>query len=65
MDFRARVPPPPLDAFVATVWACHNEAQPPDLERILPSGSAQLIVNPSASDQDAVGVFGIRIRLLY
>jgi AraC-like DNA-binding protein len=45
MDFRARVPPPPLDAFVATLWACRNEAQPPGLERILPSGSAQLIVN--------------------
>jgi hypothetical protein len=25
MDFRARVPPPPLDAFVAMVWACRTE----------------------------------------
>lgn len=29
------------------------------------SGSAQLIVDPSASDSDAIGVFGIRARILY
>jgi porin len=29
------------------------------------SGSAQLIVDPSAGDNDAVGVFGVRARLLY
>jgi porin len=29
------------------------------------SGSVQLIVDPSAGDQDAVGVFGLRARLLY
>jgi porin len=29
------------------------------------SGSAQLVIDPAASDQDAVAVFGIRARLLY
>jgi porin len=29
------------------------------------SGSAQLIIDPSASDRDSVGVFGLRARLLY
>ena len=29
------------------------------------SGSAQLIQNPAASDQDTVAVFGLRLRLLY
>lgn len=29
------------------------------------SGSVQLIVDPSAGDEDAVGVFGLRARLLY
>lgn len=29
------------------------------------SGSAQLIIDPSAGDDDAVGVFGLRARLLY
>jgi AraC-like DNA-binding protein len=45
MDFRARVPPPPLDAFVAVVWACRSEPGPHRLERVMPSGGAQLIVN--------------------
>ena len=34
-------------------------------EGIEVSGSAQLIIDPSASDQDAVGVFGLRTRILY
>jgi AraC-like DNA-binding protein len=45
MDFRARVPPPPFDAFVAMVWACRSEPRPHGLERVLPTGGAQLIVN--------------------
>ena len=45
MDFRARVPPPPLDAFVAMVWASRSEPRPHGLERVLPTGGAQLIVN--------------------
>jgi AraC-like DNA-binding protein len=40
-----RRPAPPLDAFVESVWICKNERRPRQLERILPTGGAQLIVN--------------------
>lgn len=40
-----RVPAPPLDAFVRAVWYCQNPPGPHALERVLPSGAAQLIVN--------------------
>ena len=45
MNFHHRVPQPPLDAFVESIWVCRNEPGPQALERILPSGAAQLIVN--------------------
>ncbi len=45
MNFHHRVPRPPLDAFVESIWVCRNEPGPQALERILPSGAAQLIVN--------------------
>jgi AraC-like DNA-binding protein len=40
-----RVPAPPLDAFVASIWYCENDPRPQALERVLPGGAAQLIVN--------------------
>ena len=40
-----RVPKAPLDAFIASIWVYQNDPQPHALERILPSGAAQLIVN--------------------
>jgi AraC-like DNA-binding protein len=40
-----RVPSPPLDAFIASIWYCQSEPRPFALERVLPSGAAQLIVN--------------------
>jgi hypothetical protein len=40
-----RRPAPPLDAFVESVWICQNKRRPRQLERILPWGGAQLIVN--------------------
>jgi AraC-like DNA-binding protein len=43
--FHARQPAPPLDLFVESVWLCKNDPRPRALERILPSGGAQLIVN--------------------
>ncbi len=43
--FRCRLPRPPLDGFVELIWLCHNEPQAHALERILPTGAAQLIVN--------------------
>ncbi len=45
MLFLDCVPAPPLDAFIASIWYCENESRPYVLERVLPSGSAQLIVN--------------------
>jgi AraC-like DNA-binding protein len=45
MHYRHRAPSPPLDAFVASIWVYQNDPQPHALERILPTGAAQLIVN--------------------
>src|SRR5688572_23096730 len=42
---RHRVPRPPLNTFVEFIWLCRNEPRPPALERILPTGAPQLIVN--------------------
>ncbi len=46
-------PAPPLDTFVESIWLCRNDARPRMLERVLPAGSAQLIVN-LAEDQTRV-----------
>jgi len=45
MIFRQRVPRPPLDTFVAAIWLFRTDPRPLELERILPSGAPQLIVN--------------------
>jgi AraC-like DNA-binding protein len=45
MDYRYRAPRPPLDSFVEAIWLFHNDPRPHALERILPTGAAQLIVN--------------------
>ena len=45
MHYRYRVPAPPLDSFVESIWVCRNDPRPHALERILPTGAAQLIVN--------------------
>ncbi len=45
MAYRHRVPRPPLDAFIESIWVYQNDPQPHTLERILPNGAAQLIVN--------------------
>ena len=45
MHYRHRVPRPPLDAFIESIWVYQNDPQPHALERILPTGAAQLIVN--------------------
>ena len=64
MDFHHRVPRPPLDACIESIWICRNDPQPHALERILPTGAAQLIINlkedetrlydPAAPDRCAV-----------
>ncbi len=48
--FRTRVPGPPLDTAVEVIWYFRGGSAPSGLERILPSGCAQLIVN-LAEDQ--------------
>ena len=45
MHYRHRVPRPPLDSFIESIWVCQNQPHPQALERILPTGAAQLIVN--------------------
>ncbi|HEX3748907.1 MAG TPA: helix-turn-helix domain-containing protein [Bryobacteraceae bacterium] len=45
MLYHDRVPPPPLDLFVTSLWYCEGDPRPFALERILPTGRAQLIVN--------------------
>ncbi len=45
MRYRHRVPRPPLDSFIESLWVYQNEPGPHTLERILPTGAAQLIVN--------------------
>jgi AraC-like DNA-binding protein len=43
--YRHRVPRPPLDAFVQWIWLYRQEPRPLALERVLPTGAAQLIIN--------------------
>src|SRR5438105_6905946 len=43
--FLHRIPGPPLDAFIQSIWFCEREPGPHALERVLPIGAAQLIVN--------------------
>lgn len=45
MIFVQRIPAPPLDVSIAAIWYCESEPRPHALERVLPSGRAQLIVN--------------------
>ena len=45
MHFSHRIPRPPLDAFIESIWLYRNDPRPHRLERILPTGAAQLIVN--------------------
>lgn len=45
MPYRHRVPKPPLDSFIESLWVYQNDPCPHALERILPTGAAQLIVN--------------------
>ena len=45
MLFRHRVPGPPLGSFIESVWVYQADARPHALERVLPTGAAQLIVN--------------------
>lgn len=50
MTYLQRIPAPPLDRSIACLWYFRGEPRPHALERVLPNGSAQLIVN-LAEDQ--------------
>ena len=43
--FHQRPVAPPLDGWVESIWLCRSDRRPRALERVLPSGRAQLIVN--------------------
>ena len=45
MLYMQRRPAPPLDTAIDAIWVCRNTPRPRALERILPSGAAQLVVN--------------------
>lgn len=45
MLYLDRVPSPPLDRFISSIWFCQSQPRPFALERVLPNGTAQLIVN--------------------
>ena len=45
MLFTSRRPAAPLDESIESIWLCRNDRRPRALERVLPSGAAQLIVN--------------------
>ena len=45
MLYLERIPAPPLDAFIRSIWYCENAPQPHALERVLPNGGAQLVIN--------------------
>ena len=45
MLYLHRTPAAPLDGFIASIWFCQNDPRPHALERVLPGGAAQLIVN--------------------
>jgi AraC-like DNA-binding protein len=43
--YHQRAPRPPLDGFVASIWLLRDGPRLHALERVLPTGAAQLIVN--------------------
>ena len=45
MLFTQRRPAPPLDRWIECIWLCRSEPRPRALERVLPSGGSQLILN--------------------
>jgi AraC-like DNA-binding protein len=45
MVFTQRRPAPPLDRWIESIWLCRSEPRPRSLERVLPTGASQLIVN--------------------
>jgi AraC-like DNA-binding protein len=55
MSYAARVPPPPLSRFVALLWMQDGPAPEHPRERVLPTGTVELVVSLAADD---LRVFG-------
>jgi AraC-like DNA-binding protein len=45
MLFTSRRPAPPLDRWIECIWLCRSDPRPRALERVLPYGGSQLILN--------------------
>ncbi len=45
MLYLTRVPKPPLNRFIEALWLFRDEPKPFALQRVLPTGAAQLIIN--------------------
>ncbi|MFN7921693.1 MAG: AraC family transcriptional regulator [Bryobacteraceae bacterium] len=59
MPFLHRRPRPPLDSSIDSLWFCRNPRSPLALERVLPTGAPQLVIN-LAEDQTRVYEAGPR-----
>lgn len=62
MGFEARGLAGPLAEYVECVWVCSNAPGPWRLERVLPSGRAQLVVN--LKEDETRSYFGDRVERL-
>ena len=63
MTFISRRPAAPLDAWIESIWLCRSERRPRALERVLPSGAAQLIVNLAEDETRVYEESASRARL--
>jgi hypothetical protein len=45
MQIRVRTPRPPLSGFVEVLWSFEGTAPSHQLERLLPDGSVELVIN--------------------
>jgi len=58
MQFCHRVPASPLDSFIESIWVYQNDPRPHALERVMPTGTAQLIESLWGSRRAALGANG-------
>jgi len=61
MLYLQRVPAAPLSASIDTIWYCQNAPGPQTLQRVLPSGKAQLIVNLKEDETRGYHIEGGRL----
>jgi AraC-like DNA-binding protein len=56
MLYLTRVPAAPLDRAIAQLWYCQSPARPFAYERVLPLGSAQLVINLKEDETRTYGI---------